>query len=103
MGIIGDPTEQKEHGWFVNRFVELRNFREAVTVDMDDTLARSSYVAGMMLGIKGVFMLASTLALLMWKPIELALWDIPLDETHLMDSLGSVSYTHLTLPTILLV
>jgi len=72
----------------VSRFVQLRNFRDAVTEDMDDTLARSSYVAGLMLGVKGCFMLASTLALLLWKPIELALWNIPLDETHLMDSLG---------------
>jgi hypothetical protein len=91
MGIIGDnsdPTEHKEHGWFVNRFVELRHFRDAVTVDMDDVLARSSYVAGLMLGIKGLFMLASVLSLLMWKPIELALWNIPLDETHMMDALG---------------
>lgn len=88
MGIIGDSSEQKEHGWLVSRFVQLRNFRDAVTEDMDDTLARSSYIAGLMLGLKGCFMLASTLAVLMWKPIELALWGIPLDETHMLDALG---------------
>ena len=56
MGIIGDSSEQKEHGWLVSRFVQLRNFRDSVTEDMDDTLARSSYVAGLMLGIKRCFM-----------------------------------------------
>ena len=98
MGIIGDNSEQEELGWLRNRFWGLRNFRESVTEDMDDQLARSTYIAGLMLGIKGLFMLASTISVLVWKPIELAIWNIPLDETHLLDAIGFPVIAALLIP-----
>lgn len=88
MGIIGDTSEHNQHGYFINRFVELRNFREACSKDMDDVIARSTYIAGVMLGIKGLFMLASYISLILWKPFTNYFFDIPLGDTAVQDAFG---------------
>lgn len=85
---MSDSSKQKEYGLIVGRFYQLRRFRDSVTEDMDDELARSTYIAGFMLGLKGMFVLASVLSVLVWKHVELLVWDIPLDEQNLLDALG---------------
>jgi hypothetical protein len=100
MGIIGDPTdhsEDKEYHPFINRFVELRHFRDAVTQDMDETLARSTYIAGLMLGLKGLFMAASFLQYTIWIQLENVIWGIPIDEIHIYDSIGFPIFAFLLL------